>query len=321
MLFSIDRIQYSSKLNQYYIFEFMEVGNIFNLVRGKALLPQKEFWSTLFGMIDKIEQSKVDFLLKLKINVVKVFIFYQPERNLYIKIELNPFLNKNIGHVFTFEQLQIWFRNLNNIDGDSQSKGLGAARKNNFDQYVNSLLSSLYNISDFQDDNGLDLTKQLLNGDTTKGFDLDLFQYISSTSEFIIYEFLKRENPYINNIQAHPMRYCWSGKPNDNKQKYISLWNLRSFLNGRLLLVNYSDDIYEKISVIEILDLDVNNGILAENKYCMSRNEFLGWLHDMNHYSNQSKDYLSDFKCVHYDREFFKNFNDNKKRYGSEFIV
>lgn len=108
-------------------------------------------------------------------------------------IEINPYINQTNGYILTFDQLQQWFRGVNNIDGQSNSKGLGAARNTNIDSYVNGLLQSIYNDNQFQDDNGLVLTKNLLNGDTTKGFDLDLFQYIPSTNEYVIYEFLKRK--------------------------------------------------------------------------------------------------------------------------------
>ncbi|HEY4543555.1 MAG TPA: hypothetical protein VIG40_02830, partial [Tissierellaceae bacterium] len=218
-----------------------------------------------------------------------------------------------------FTSLQEWFRNMNAINLKNTSKGLGVVRSNNQDYYVNGLLQNLYNDNQFQDDNGLELTKHLLAGDTTKGFDLDLFQYIPSTKQFIIYEFLKRENKYINNIQAHPMRYSWTGKTSDNKQKFISLWNLKEHLNARLVLVNYSDNPREKISLIEVLAMDPNNGITAENKYTMSRNLFQSWLSDMANYQSDNPDYFSDFKCIHYGYDFFNNFRVNKKRYGEEF--
>src|SRR5699024_4508641 len=147
----------------------------------------------------------------------------------------------------------------------------------------------------------------LLGSDSTKGFDLDLFQFISSTNEYIIYEFLKRENNFINNIQAHPMRYSWTGKSNDNKQKFISLWKTKEYFNGKLLMISYSVESNERISIIEILDLDVDQGILAERKYSMSRNVFLGWLKDMNQYAATQKKYFIDFKFKEYDEDFFKN--------------
>ncbi|MEK5104951.1 hypothetical protein MKX83_23700 [Cytobacillus sp. FSL M8-0252] len=319
MLYTIDRVQYANTNGHYYFFEFMEVNNINGLtVNGYELLNQNLFWEALSAMVSNVEKEKIIFLRNYQ-QAVRIFIFYQQGLEKYIRIELNPYLNQVSGEILNFNQLQQWFRGLNNIDGQSNSKGLGAARNTNIDSYVNGLLQSLYNNSQFQDDNGLVLTKSLLNGDTTKGFDLDLFQYIPSTNEYVIYEFLKRENQHINNIQAHPMRYCWTGGTSDNKQKYISLWNKKQHLNGRLFLINYSDNPNEKISIIEVLSLDATRGITSENKYCMSRIVFLGWLHDMQNYSSNSRDYFSDFKEVHYDQEFFEDFNANKRNYGTEF--
>lgn len=172
----------------------------------------------------------------------------------------------------------------------------------------------------FQDDNGLWLTKQMLGNERTTGLDLDLFYYIQSTNEFVIYEFLKRETNFVDNINAHPMRYSWTGKPNDNKKKFITLWNVKQRLNCRLYLVSYSDNNNEKISIIEVLDLDINKGILAENKYCMSKNIFMAWLEDMNNYKAKHNNYLSDFKCISYGNEFFSHFvKETKYEYGKEF--
>ncbi|BCB40553.1 hypothetical protein BCJMU51_5471 [Bacillus cereus] len=318
MLYTIDRVQYANANNQYYFYEFMEVSNINSLVDNQGNLLQPSYlWDALFKMISDVEQAKINFL-KDNQRVVRVFIFYQQGLDRYIKIEINP--NGIYGNIWTYIELQKWFRWLNNIDGQSNSKELGAARDTNLDTYLNGILRSLYKNNQFQDDNGLELTKNLLNGDSTKGFDLDLFQYIPSTGEYVIYEFLKRENKSINNIQAHPMRYCWTDKWNDNKQKFKALWNAKQFLNGRLLLINYSDNESEKISIIEVLDLDNDKGILAENKYSMSRNVFLGWLHDMSRYTSPNREYLSDFKVAHYDVDFFENFSENKKKkYGAEF--
>lgn len=303
MLYTIDRVQFAHTNQKYYFFEFMEVTDINMLTIDNQLPTQQQFWERLFNMISEVEQKKVNFLLSFQ-HAIRVFIFYQRDLNKYIRIELDPFVSKTIGAILNFSQLQQWFRGLNNIDGQSNSKGLGAARDANIDSYVNGLLKSLYNNDQFQDDNGLILTKDLLNGDSTKGFDLDLFQFVPSTNEYIVYEFLKRENQYINNIKAHPMRYSWTNRWNDNKQKYISLWNISQHLGGRLILVNYSDNLNEKVSLIEVKGLDINKGITAETKYCMSRHVFLGWLHDMNHYSSKNNDYFSDFKKAEYDESF-----------------
>lgn len=317
-MYTIDRVQFAETYNQYFFFEFMEVENINLLLNNHGQIIHPDYlWSTLFGMVSNIEEQKLILLRDMQ-QVNRIFIFYQRGLDTYIKIELTT-QGRILGHILSFIELRDWLKWLNNIDGQGYSKGLGAARDADLDNYVNGLLQSLYEDNQFQDDNGLELTKQLLDGDATKGFDFDLFQFIPSTGEYIIYEFLKRENSYINNIQANPMRYCWTGKWNDNKQKFISLWNAKQFFNGRLFLINYSDDVNEKISIVEILKLDIEKGIMAEKKYCMSKNIFLGWLKDMDRYNSTGVDYLSDFKCVEYDETFFENFNTNKRTYGTEF--
>lgn len=318
MLYTIDRVQYSKGDDLYYFYEFMELENIDLLLKNEnELLLPNDLWQALSNALSKTENSKITFLKSID-TVIRIFIFYQKDLNKYIRIELNS--NGISGDVWSYVELQTWFKWINNIDGQSNSKGLGSVRSTHLDSYVNSLLQSIYEDSQFHDDNGLELTKSLLGSDSTKGFDLDLFQFISSTNEYIIYEFLKRENNFINNIQAHPMRYSWTGKSNDNKQKFISLWETKEYFNGKLLLISYSDDSNERISIIEILDLDVDQGILAERKYSMSRNVFLGWLKDMNQYAATQKKYFIDFKFKEYDEDFFKNFDHNKKRYGSEFL-
>src|SRR5699024_8659594 len=252
MLYTIDRVQYSKGDDLYYFYEFMELENIDLLLKNEnELLLPNDLWQALSNALSKTENSKITFLKSID-TVIRIFIFYQKDLNKYIRIELNS--NGISGDVWSYVELQTWFKWINNIDGQSKSKGLGSVRSTHLDSYVNSLLQSIYEDSQFHDDNGLELTKSLLGSDSTKGFDLDLFQFISSTNEYIIYEFLKRENNFINNIQAHPMRYSWTGKSNDNKQKFISLWETKEYFNGKLLLISYSDDSNERISIIEILD-------------------------------------------------------------------
>lgn len=297
----------------------MELGNINILLKNEEeLIPPDELWRTLSNTVSETENNKIAFLKSID-SVIRIFIFYQRGLNKFIRIELNS--RGIFADVWSFVELQSWFQWLNNLDGQSNSKGLGSVRTTNLDNYVNSLLQSIYEDSQFYDDNGLELAKSLLGSDSTKGFDLDLFQFISSTNEYIIYEFLKRDNQHINNIQAHPMRYCWTGKWNDNKQKFISLWKAKEFFNGKLLLISYSDNSSERISIIEVLDLDIDKGILAEKKYSMSKNVFLGWLKDMNQYTiNNQKNYFIDFKYKEYDEDFFRNFSENKRNYGNEFL-
>jgi len=323
VIFGIDRVQYSKSEDKFYVYEFMEIPNLGVFLSPAGTFISDKFWEKLYEMITELEINKIIQLFRLKKEVVKNYIFYQQGIDKYVRIQV--VLENATGVVMSFNDLQQWFRDLNNTDDEVQtsSKGLGTVRASNEDNYVNGLLQSLYSNNSFKDDNGLELTKRLLNGDTTKGFDFDLFQYIPSTNEYIIYEFLKRDFPYIDNIQAHPMRYSWTGKTNDNKQKYISLWKAKEYLNARFFLVSYSDNINEKVSIIEVLALDEDTGFVEENKYVMSQNVFHGWLKDMNTYQKDHNDYLSDFKSENYNQEFFEKYQklkfDNDKKYGEVF--
>lgn len=167
------------------------------------------------------------------------------------------------------------------------SKNLGSVRENNKDKYVNEIIKNIYNLNSFDDDSGLEITKQLLNENNTTGIDLDLFQYVKTTNEYIIYEFLKRETDYVTNKTAHPMRYCWTKNRNDNKKKFISLWQTKNYFGGKLYLINYSDNKEEDISIIEVLNLNEETGFLEENKYCMCYDEFIKWIEKMNMYNKK----------------------------------
>jgi len=319
MLFSIDRVQHSQKLNRFFLFEFLKVANIQYFISGNQI--GSDFFQKLQDSIEPYFWKKIHFLNSIHRNKIEIIlIVYQQGADHYIVLRKNGDERAKWTYcIYNFPQMQTWFQALNNIDGNSNSKNLGAARTSDEDVYVNDMIREIHNLDIFYDDNGLELTKALLNGESTKGYDFDLFQYIPSTNEFIIYEFLKRENKHITNLQAHPMRYSWTGKYNDNKQKYISFWKAKQFFSARLFLINYSDNPSEKLSVIEVLDLDENRGFLEEYKYSMSGNVFKGWLKDMNSYNKPHHQYLSDFKCAHYRQDFFKDFKHKKKEYGNEF--
>lgn len=319
MIFSIDRLQYSTTQNRFLLYEFIKVNNIdyhINELRNNS----DNFWGNLYSGISVVDIEKIDFINNLEKNISKYIIIYQKDiNNRLIKLYYEPPTYNCHYEILSFNDLGTWFRNLNAIDGATHSKSLGSVREVNQDIYTNSIIKNLYNVETYSDDGGLEITKRLLNGNETRGFDVDLFQYIPSTNESIFYEFLKRENNYINNIQAHPMRYCWTGTTKDNKMKFMSLWRAKNYFGGKLYTINYSDDPNEKISICEVLQLDNNRGILAENKYCMSQNVFISWLKDMNVYTKTHNQYLSDFKCINYGNEFFNDWKNNKRNYGIEF--
>src|SRR5690625_3702920 len=186
MLYTIDRVQYIKTNNRYYVYEFMEVSNIHALILEDDQLPfQNAFWNTLENLINDVEKSKIEFL-KENIQAIKIFIFYQRKIDKYIKIEINPFSNVTSGCIWDFVKLQKWFRKLNNIDGDSSSKGLGAVRDTDVDSYVNGILQSLYNNNQFHDDNGLNYTKNILDNDSTKGLDEIIYIDVDSNVNGIL---------------------------------------------------------------------------------------------------------------------------------------
>lgn len=326
MIFTIDRIQYSKRLDHYFVFEFLEIkdlNRLLNMNSQNAKNHSQLFWQKLYEQVNVPTREKLEFLRNWDKKITRIFIIYQKGIDAYIKIVIKP--EGCEWNVLSFNHLQQWFKKINNMDQDifSRSKGLGVSRDENVDRYVNHLLRELYKDPHFIDDNGLELTKALLDLDWTNAIDFDMFQYIPSTNEYIIYEFLKRDSRFIDNIQAHPMRYSWTGKYRDNKQKYIAFWRAKQFFNAKLYLINYSDNMNEKISIIEVVQLDEKVGFIEENKYVMSRNVFLGWLKDMNNYQKRHNNYLADFKSVKYDHQFFSKYRNKKfdydKIYGNEF--
>src|SRR5699024_6112979 len=179
-----------------------------------------------------------------------------------------------------------WFNQINSSNTSLSSKGLGTATTNVGDPFVQSLLTSIYRDTEFSqtvfsdDDSGIGLVKNTLNGTFTYGFDFDLFE----ETNHIIIEFLKRENSFVTNLTAHPSRYP------KNKQKFISLWKAANKIyngNSILLFVNYSDSVDESITVLEIKDFDTNiqsdKMVLSDIGYKFeSQNEFRLWLKIMN---------------------------------------
>jgi hypothetical protein len=322
VIFTLDRLQYSEKTDEYFLYEFVEVSNI---SRIKNANTHSELLNVLKDELNIIDRNKIDFIFSLNKEKLNKYIIVYQENNddfiddfIVLKCKVKgvnwQILNMN------FNELSRWFNELNSMGIDKNSKSLGVVRGEDEDYYVNKIINEIYNLENYSDDCGLKLTKKLLAENQTTAIDLDLFQYIASTNEYILYEFLKRDNIFINNITSHPMRYCWTGRRSDNKTKFISLWRAKKYFGGKLYLINYSADKEEKVSVIDVLNLSEEKGFLEENKYCMTRNELIAWLKDMNNYKSSYNDYLSDFKFVNYNEDFFKNWKDNKNKYGKEFL-
>lgn len=309
MIFGIDRVQFIERSNSYLITEFLEINGLEDIIR--KFNERSLQLCHVYKLLNKVDSEKLKFLLKYCPNTN--IILYSDDNNEMLKIYYDE---KWLIAKYTFNKLSNEFKEINNSNG-SYSKKLGAAKEDNYDSFINTIIGTLYNIPDYKDDCGLKLTKKLLGTDPTKGFDLDLFQYIPSTKQYIFYEFLKREAKGVSNITAHPMRYCWTGYSMDNRKKFISLWKIAQAYKGKLILINYSDNQDEDISLIEVTNLDENLGIRSEIKYVMNYHEFIGWLNYMNTYNKSNTNYLDHFKSIVYDEEFFDNWKENKHKYGT----
>lgn len=318
-LYKIDRVQQTGK--EFFLFEFIEL----DFVSMKSCIAELVQCNGLIGTGDVIRgyvpqpmRSKLDFISKLydQHDFTLFIIVYDTEHRQFCLI------GTCFEEVYypSFAELQEWFLKVNSGNANP-GKRLGKATNdedNNVD-FVNTVLEDIGQQIEASDDCGLQLTKKLLDGTGTKGFDLDLFQYIESTQEYLIFEFLRRKNSYVTNYTAHPMRYCWTGNVLDNKQKFISLWQAKQKFNARLYLVNYSDHSeVEGIGLIEVTGLKDQSGFTSERKYNLRYEEFIAWLRHVSHYQGRSSDYLQDYrhKLRIYDEVFFLAFHANKSRYG-----
>ncbi len=309
----IDRVQV--KDDDIYFWEFIQVTkeNFCNIKENSV--------NDIFNEFGLREKNKISIFEKLTF-ANRVFLLYWEisQEADYVIISKKKEAQVWGKNVLKYDKLSEWFRKINGATNSSAAKVLGAVKESNSDGHLMRIMRELYNDAVYNDDSGVELTKYLLNGDKTMGIDLDLFHYVESTNEFLIFEFLFKDSKQsVTTITSHPMRYAWNPDCTDNRRKFISLWKVKEKLKGRLFLVNYSDDMSEKISVMEVLKIDENNGICGEIKCCMYYNVFVGWLKDLMIYQGDKSDYLSDFQCVQYDDSFFIEFNRRKGEYGKQF--
>ena len=315
-IYQIDRVQFLRSLDKLIFFEFYKVDNVedfFISFREEENTLKNDLFNPLFA-------SKLSLIRELsqRYDVCKILIVYDNNlEKIFYKGNINTINNKFKEYDFIdFNEFSEIFIDQNNIDG-GVSKLLGSAKETNTDIFVLNILESIGCLFDPNDDNGLEVTKIMLGNNATRGFDIDLFQFITTTGETIIFEFLKRENEYVTNYTAHPMRYCWTGGKRDNKQKFIGLWTVAQKLNGRLFCVNYSDNLQEGIGLLEIRDLDVVEGIRQEYKYNITYDEFIEWLRELKDYDSTDNDYLRKFndRRKYFDNSFFSDWKNNRSRY------
>lgn len=318
-LYKLDRIQYSKTEDEYYFFEFFKVNEgeirknseaqlevFLNYFKEKHLIGKaKEKHEILRQIIKDYDKTKYYFIIYSDDkDESKILITYESDCN-------------GVSKKFTdFNELRDWFIKINGVDNDinNYSKTLGDIGHNRF---VHKILEEINDKDDELpfDDQGLEITKNLLIRkdkygeeikETTKGFDLDLFQYVNK--KLIVYEFLTNEKEYLSNNKCHPMRYCWTGEKKDNKEKFISLWKTKEFFNGELFLINHSK-VEEDVSVLKIIDLEVDEGIKSEIKLNMSYEPFKSWLK----FKGNNR-YL--YETNYYGIDFFNNFDEKKNEYN-----
>lgn len=215
----------------------------------------------------------------------------------------------NESNDFTWNEYMKKFKELNG-GITTPSKSLGSATDKEGDPYVAEILKEIHGIDFSDDDNGLRITKEALEGTPTYGFDFDLFD---DECKCII-EFLKRDNQFVTNLTSHPMRYL------NNKQKFISLYKASRILNSSLYLVNYSNNDDESIAVIEVLNYNVTTGHFIEDcgYQFKDRDQLVEWLKLMNSNALNAKEFLRKLPKEHRTANFWSKYPENKKSIISE---
>lgn len=172
----------------------------------------------------------------------------------------------------TFNEYQKIFNDENNSFNPTPSKPLGEKKESNDDKFVTSFLTKITGKDFIGDDEGVKITEELLGQNNTHGFDLDVFDSKSK----IVYEFLRRKSPSVDNLTAHPMRYAWNSSNIDNRRKFISLWHFCQHFDLKLVFISYStsdevDNNIVKLIIPELIDDD--KGFQKDTEYCLNKEE------------------------------------------------
>ena len=130
------------------------------------------------------------------------------------------------------------------------------------------------------DESGFDFVKELLQGDPTFAIDFERLQFHKKLG-YIIFEFLLcEEGQVVSRHTSHPNRY-W----NKNSRKFISLWEATQALSATLYLVNYAKigtKHADKITMLKVLEVNAESGIVRERKKEFTRAEFSSWFRKLN---------------------------------------
>lgn len=124
------------------------------------------------------------------------------------------------------------------------------------------------------DDEVKRLIIDLLEGEETHGIDIDSLFYHQEYG-WVIIEFLRCIT--VKPTESHPNRYWYK-----NWRKFVTLWEVTKKLEGKLFLVNYSDDKSETFLIIEVLDLDKDKGITRQRLRNVSWQELKKWYQEIN---------------------------------------
>lgn len=307
MIFTVDRVQFDQKENLVF-FEF------YNVVKDKTCT---EFVSQKNQSLQRVPDS----------DLINVYYddYFEDKGSIRVK-------HNGIVQAYNWQEYINWFNMLNRSGSEATgSKSLASETVEEGDPFVQRLLQEVHGVDFSQDDNGLAITKAALSEKPTYGFDFDLFDDINmNIIEFLSNETKKKgKNPLLN-LQAHPMRYSWISRreqddfykkmkvlypkwPNprkkDNRQKYISLWKATQKLSGSLYLINYNkDDLNEEISIIVVLGLDFSKGFTSDISYKVKYNELVQFLQHMNTNPQLAQNYLEEFPKQVRDESFWEEY-------------
>ena len=115
---------------------------------------------------------------------------------------------------------------------------------------------------------------ELLEGKDGHGIDIDVLFYHEHYGWTVV-EFLKCDT--VKPTRSHPNRYWFK-----NWRKFVTLWEVTKKLDGKLFLVNYSDDKSDRSLIIEVLELEKDNGITKQRCKSLNWQELKRWYQDIN---------------------------------------
>lgn len=271
MLFTLDSVLFDPKNKKFIIFNFIDETNL----TGRSTNRSAYAIGSLLSKLSSTGNSKNIEVVTVRYNSNSE---YQDDSNISVSVD---FKNDEYIKFKTFKET--YLKHSADVKGNSKQYG---AVKVKPDNYLNHLLSLIYpesysanKLSDkskyiIDDDMGKPLIRTILGSGVTHGFDVDIFE----PEKWIVIELLKRDNPGVTNLTAHPMRYMYK-----NKQKFISLWTFSQLFGGEFYCINYSDEEDEPLSIIKVVDFDVDSAkFKSDIGYEISAEDYRRWLSKLN---------------------------------------